>query len=59
MFVSKEWKPPSIIWTRTGAYGPREAALLKDQGSLHNFGLVCVCVCISCTCVLNLKSEIV
>lgn len=58
MFVSEKWKPPSIIWIETGAYGPREAALLKDQGNFCKFGLIFVCMCIFCMCVLNLKPEV-
>lgn len=54
MFVSEKRNPPSIIYTGTGTCGPREAALLKDQGNLYNFGLF-VYVCFT----LNLKLEIV
>lgn len=44
MFVKEKWKPPSIMYTGTERCGPREAALLTNQGIFYNLGSLCMCV---------------
>jgi hypothetical protein len=41
--LSEKRKPLSVLWTATGAYGPRKTALLKRRGEFYYFGFFCVC----------------